>query len=135
VDGRFERWKYSAELFLEYPIFGAGTGDVDALRTVKFRENNDIIGFKNKFNAHNQFLELLSGQGLLGGAWFLLAFYFLIKNAYINKEYLYLYILSGIFFCCLTESMFRVSWGIVFFSIMSSLAITTFVTSKRNIET
>src|SRR5690606_677592 len=97
VDGRFERWKYSAELFLEYPIFGAGTGDVDALRTVKFRENNDIIGFKNKFNAHNQFLELLSGQGLLGGAWFLLAFYFLIKNAYINKEYLYLYILSGIF--------------------------------------
>src|SRR5690606_30279484 len=44
VDGRFERWKYSAELFLEYPIFGAGTGDVDALRTVKFRENNDIIG-------------------------------------------------------------------------------------------
>lgn len=130
-DGRFERWKHSYDMFLEEPFFGIGTGDADAYRAILYRKNNDIEGFKNRFNSHNQFLEFLSGQGVIGGIWFLFSFYFLLSKAYKLKEYLFFYIICGMFFCCITESMFRVSWGIVFFSIITSLFLSRVVTIHK----
>ena len=127
ADGRFKRWKYSWQLFKENPIFGTGTGDADILRTIKYRENADIYAYKQRYNAHNQFFEFLSAQGVFGALLFLYCFGYLLNLTYKHKDYLFLYIISGVVVCCITESMFRRSWGFVFFAIMGSLLIVSTV--------
>lgn len=124
IDGRFQRWIYSLDLFTDYPLLGAGTGDVDLLRSIKYAENGDITGFKNSYNAHNQLVEFLSGQGIFAGLYFLLFFFYLFKKNFDTKEYFYLFISTCFFVCCFTESMLRVTSGIVFFSLLMSLNIT-----------
>lgn len=124
IDGRFQRWIYSLDLFTDYPLLGAGTGDVDLLRSTKYAENGDITGFKNSYNAHNQLVEFLSGQGIFAGLYFLLFFFYLFKKNFDKKEYFYLFISTCFFVCCFTESMLRVTSGIVFFSLLMSLNIT-----------
>ncbi len=133
LDDRFERWKYSIQLFRDQPFLGVGTGDVDALRTSKFLENNDIIAFKNSYNAHNQFFEFLSGQGVFAGIFFLFSFTFILFKTLRHNQFFYFFSLFGFFICCITESMFRVSWGIVYFSIISSLFF-TIIEDRKNTE-
>ena len=121
VDERFQRLNYSLDLFFDYPLLGAGTGDVDLLRSIKYGENGDTSGFKNGYNAHNQFLEFLSGQGIFAGAYFLFFFFYLFKSNFEHKKYFFLFTSICFFICCLTESMLRVTSGIVFFSLLTSL--------------
>lgn len=116
IDPRFERWKYSFALFMENPIIGVGTGDAEIKRIIKYREGGDLDAYKNKYNAHNQFLEYLSAQGIIGGLIYLFCFAYLLRLSITSNNKLFLYIVTGIFICCMTESIFRRSWGIVSFS-------------------
>lgn len=123
IDSRFERWNNSYELFYENPIFGVGSGDVEVYRLLKYRKNGDMDAYKEKYNAHNQLLEFLSSQGLIGGFTYLLTFAYIIYLSLRSKNKFYLFTIIGIFICCLTESMFRRSWGVICFSFVYGLVV------------
>jgi O-antigen ligase len=131
LDPRFERWRYSWVLFKKSPIIGVGAGDVDIMRVIAYREAGDVEAYKLKYNAHNQFFEFLSAQGIIGGLLFLFCFGHLIYLAFSVKEYFLFYVVVGIFICSITESMLRRSWGVVFFSIIASLIIVSFIRKKN----
>lgn len=123
IDSRFERWNYSYELFCENPIFGVGSGDIEVYRLLKYRKNGDMYAYKENYNAHNQLLEFLSSQGLIGGFSYLLCFIYIVYLSIQSKNKFYLFTIVGIFVCCLTESMFRRSWGVICFSLIYSVVV------------
>lgn len=132
LDPRFERWQYSWNLFKKSPIIGVGAGDVDVMRVIAYREAGDLEAYKLKYNAHNQFFEFLSAQGIIGGVLFMFCFGYIIYLAFSTKEYFLFYTVVGIFICSSTESMLRRSWGVVFFSIIASLVIVSYLRNKNS---
>lgn len=123
LDKRFERWRVLIDLYAEKPILGHGTGDVEIIRALKFKEHNDLIAYKNKYNAHNQYIESLVAQGALGFLTLLLALGLLIYICVRSKKFFFLYLLLGFVICALTESLLQRSWGVVYFSLIAGMLL------------
>ena len=83
------------------------------------------------YNAHNQFMESLSTNGLIGGLIYFLVLGFLIVRSIQNKEYLFSAIFLIFIIVNLTESMLVRIKGIEFFAIFSSLFLTSLIGPKR----
>ena len=91
---RFKFWKVHLSLFADHPIFGNGSAWLDAgIRTQKYID----LGYqslRDKFNAHNLFLETLACIGVFGVIFliwssrnFIQKLRFEIKNKPISKIY------------------------------------------------
>jgi O-antigen ligase len=68
---RVTLWKVNWEIFKEYPILGIGYGENFRRLPTYYKKMNIPENFF-KSNAHNQFLHLLAGTGILGLAIYLL---------------------------------------------------------------
>ena len=108
-------WKYSFQLAMKNPLLGVGTGDIkDELINV-YRENNFAPGIERKLNSHNQFLNTFAALGLLGLISLVLIFYTGFRASIRNHSLIYLSFLLMIFLNSMTESIFEVQSGILFF--------------------
>lgn len=122
-DDRFDRLSASYEIFKKRPILGYGTAAESKYRKQIFKINNDQIAYENNYNAHNQFFEYLSTFGLVGAVIFLLFFGNLFLIIIKLKDFYFLFILTGLFLACITESIFERSWGVVYTSLVIGLMI------------
>ena len=122
-DDRFDRLAASYEIFLNKPIIGYGTAGESKHRRLAFQQNNDKIAYERDFNAHNQFFEYLSTFGLLGAASYLTFFGFLFFEIFKQKNGFFLYVFTGLFLACLTESIFERSQGVVYTAVSIALLI------------
>lgn len=120
-DSRFKRLEASFTVFLNEPFFGAGFNSIDEKRVSEYRKFDDDVAVKKAYNAHNQFLEFLSINGIIGGLSYLCVFIFLIIKSYKQKNYLFLLVISSFFVANFTESMMVRIKGIEYFSIFVSL--------------
>lgn len=66
-------WKIHWALFLDRPLFGQGNAWLDAFRRTQFYNALGYESFRDKYNAHNVFLETLASTGVIG---FLLVAFF-----------------------------------------------------------
>lgn len=74
-------WQTNVEMIKDYPILGMGYGE----NKTRLREYYDRLGVPpNQFesHAHNQFLHLWAGTGILGLSCYILCFVFFIRLAY-----------------------------------------------------
>jgi O-antigen ligase len=122
-DQRISRFKVSYDIFTEYPVFGVGFAHKDEVRKEKYVDNLFITAALEKYNAHNQFLEYLSVNGIIGGIVFLGVFGYLFFIAWKRKQYFFLWLILLFFIANLTESMLVRIKGIEFFAITVSLLI------------
>ncbi|MEZ4778116.1 MAG: O-antigen ligase family protein [Flavobacteriaceae bacterium] len=122
-DQRFSRYKISFEIFKEHPIFGIGFAHKDEARIHKYIESDFMIAALEKYNAHNQILEYLSVNGLIGGVSYVLVFAYLFYLAWQKKQFFFLWVLMLFFIANLTESMLVRIKGIEFFAIIVSLLL------------
>ena len=120
-DERIKRYNISYEIFKEYPIFGVGAANKDEVRVKKYLENDFKVAALEKYNAHNQFLEYLSVNGIFGGIIYLSVFGYLFYLAGFKKQYFFLCILILFFMANITESMLVRIKGIEFLAITVSL--------------
>lgn len=120
-DGRFERLQVSYEIFKEYPVFGIGFDKIDTLRVEKYTEHGYIVAAHYKYNAHNQFMEYLSVNGIIGGLIYVLVFGYLVIIALKQKDYLFLFVILTFFMANITESMMVRIKGIEYFALFVSL--------------
>ncbi|WP_417237344.1 O-antigen ligase family protein [Bizionia paragorgiae] len=120
-DDRFERLQISYEIFKEYPIFGVGFDKIDSLRVEKYTEHGYIVAAHYKYNAHNQFMEYLSVNGIIGGLIYVLVFGYLVIIALKQKDYLFLFIIMTFIMANITESMMVRIKGIEYFALFVSL--------------
>jgi hypothetical protein len=120
---RVEKWKCALLVVKDNLLIGTGTGDENEALYQKYKETGLTIALKEKYNAHNQFLQTLMAQGLLGLVLLLSIFYFTIKYGLRRRNFMLVVFTLIFFISCSTESMFLTQKGAVFFSFFASLLL------------
>lgn len=122
-DGRVMIWRSALQIIPNNLIIGVGIGDV---RTELMKEyikigNKELI--ENNYNAHNQFLEILLENGLIGLIIFMVLFVFMAFIAISEKNLLFgLFLMMMIIFFMFETVLYRLA-GISFFSLFSFLLL------------
>lgn len=120
------------EAWLENPLIGNGIGDSRDVVLEKYL-NNSFIGYKKGYNAHNQYLEILSESGIIG---LLVLLMILSYSAYIGFKYkncIIIIFIVTVGFAFLTETMLHRIHGISFFAFFIPLMIHFSKTSKAKV--
>lgn len=71
-----------------------------------------------KLNLHNQYLQILYESGLVGFLFFLVSIFYIIKEAFRGKNYLFIYCYGLFLIFLLTENLLDRQMGIYFYSFM-----------------
>jgi O-antigen ligase len=123
-DFRMIHWRAVIETIQSNSLlFGSGTkGDRDYLYN-KYREYKLTSAYEEKYNAHNQFLEIPLNHGVLGLLFFLFFLGYIIKPLLFHKKYFYISIMLVFIIYMLTESILVRHSGIVLFSLIATIAI------------
>ena len=117
---RVEIWKSAWGSFQSKPILGTGTGDVKDDLLAQYQARNFKYGIKNKYDAHNQYIEIALVIGFIGLLLFLLSLLLPFWIAFQQKEYLYLIFLMLFGLSCLTENILENQEGVLFYSFFNS---------------
>lgn len=129
---RYPRWIAILSEFKDRGnwIFGIGTGDSQALYDVAYSKGGFTIALDNGYNAHNQYLEFLVSNGLLGLLIFITVFLVFLRNTNLKGEALSFFIIIALF--SFPESIFGISKGVFIFAFFYSFF--TLWYSKKVIE-
>ena len=118
---RVERWEVSYEIFKEHPAAGVGYKQVREMRKEKYLERQLPISAETQYNAHNQLLEYLSTNGVLGGFIYVISLTYLLLLSLLRRDTLFTFIFLVFILANLTESMMVRIKGIEFFAIFATL--------------
>jgi len=129
---RYDRWGAIFSDFKERGnwIFGLGTGDSQELYNITYSKNGFMIALKNQYNAHNQYLEFLVSNGLLGLLVYLIVLLIFLRKTKLRGEALSFFIIIILFSG--SETIFGISKGVFIFSFFYSLFILWY--SKQSIK-
>jgi O-antigen ligase len=109
----------SNEVIKNNKFFGTGTGDVQKDLN-RCYEDKGYSTVKN-MNAHNQYLEILLGSGIIGLLAILSVQYVFCRVALLERNYLFFSLIFILAFCFLTESILERQQGVMFYSFFSAL--------------
>lgn len=122
-DPRFKIWAASFNVVKNNILLGVGIGDVRTELATEYARIGEENMAKERFNAHNQFLEVLIETGIIGFLLFMSIFACMIYIALIEKNIIYgLFILMIIMFFMFETVLYRIA-GVTFFSIFSFLLL------------
>ena len=113
---RISLWIIATEIAKENFLFGCGSGDIHDELNLKFNKYNLTSFSQSKYNVHNQFLETLIVQGIIGLLLLLLwLFYpFFVKKNYTGNNYLFLIFIIILVINFIFESMLNTISGVIF---------------------
>lgn len=120
-DKKLKRWSASYDIFKENPFLGVGFSQIESIRNEKYIDYGFELAARNDLNAHNQFLEMLSRNGFIGGFVFVIALGFLLLLSLYKKDYLFIVIFIFFILANMTESIMVRIKGIEFFAIFTAL--------------
>lgn len=121
VNSRKEIWTAAIDVIKANPLVGTGTGDAEADLIAAYERNGFKLGVQEKYNAHNQYLQILVETGIVGFLCFIGFLFLCIRIAIRYKNYLYLAFLLLWIVNIATESMLETQSGVVFFSFFNVL--------------
>lgn len=123
LDPRFLIWKSGLKIAKENLLFGVGIGDVRSELVQEYKRIGEENMAKERFNAHNQFLEVLLENGIIGLTLFISIFILMFYIALSDKNHLFeLFILMIFIFFQFETVLYRFA-GVSFFSLFSFLLI------------
>jgi O-antigen ligase len=132
-DPRLLIWKSALGVVRKNLLLGIGTGDATEKLKEEFIKRGYVNGFYDNLNAHNQFIEILLENGLIGLILFLAI---LVYTSYIaitqQNLLLGMFIISTIIFFIFETMMNRLA-GISFYALFSFLLIYTKM-DKQNLQ-
>lgn len=125
-EGRIYLWKSALKLIGRNLVFGVGTGDIqDELNKEYLLSGNKNITIENNLNTHNQFLEVILENGLVGLILFVSIFGVMFYISVSEKNIIYTMFLIIVLISFLFETMLNRLAGVSFFSLFSFLLIYT----------
>lgn len=131
---RPENWKSVLSVVKDNAIFGIGSdGGLKYLQ--KYRSKNSE-SFRNKHNAHNQFLETLLRHGIIGLLVYLAILVLIFFSAFKSKNFIFIAFILVFVISSLTESYLVRQIGLIFFTFYSLLFCTfyNFEYSKNRLK-
>ncbi|MDG1297380.1 MAG: O-antigen ligase family protein [Saprospiraceae bacterium] len=124
---RYQTWDASLELFKASPLVGVGVQNLQGEQLLMYEQLNYERPLREKYNAHNQYLDLLAGAGLIPLIfWLVCLFWQRPVNRNLQAYYFTALILFLLSF--LTESMLETARGVMLFSFIMGLLM---VSMKR----
>ena len=121
VNSRQEIWKAAIEVAQNNWLVGTGTGDAEEELIAAYQRNNFQLGVDEKYNAHNQYLQILVETGIVGLLLFIAYLIWCLRLAIRSRNHLYLVFLLLWMVNITTESMLETQSGVVFFSFFNVL--------------
>jgi len=120
---RYPRWLGILSDFNEREswLFGIGTGDRQALYDIAYSKRGLQIALENKYNAHNQYLEFLVSNGILGVLIYIFVLSVFIRKTKLRGETFTFLIIIVLF--SFTETIFGMSKGVFIFAFFYSFFI------------
>lgn len=122
-DDRFIIWNSVYNILKHNIVFGVGTGDIQAELNREYIKTGNTKLAEANTNAHNQYMEVILENGLIGLVLFLSLFGTMFYIAATEKNLLYFMFLLIVFISFLFETMLNRLAGVSFFSIFSFLLI------------
>ena len=118
---RFEIWDSAYQVAKQNPIVGLGKTQSKENLIEEYKKRKMVIPVKERYNAHNQYLQTLIQYGVAGVLCLALIFivatvHFLRKRAYLGLFWLLLIALTA-----MTESIFMRQWGVYSFTFFTAL--------------
>lgn len=114
---RLIMWVVSTEEIMKHP-FGVGTGDVDEALGNRLKAYNLNVLAKKAYNPHNQFLQTWLEVGLQGFLVLVGLILIVLTFAWKHKNAILLVLAGSLFFNSLFESMLQRESGIVFYTFL-----------------
>ncbi|HYJ37497.1 MAG TPA: O-antigen ligase family protein [Chitinophagaceae bacterium] len=120
---RFAIWECSGDILKKHWLTGVGTGDVqDSLQAAYANRKFYFAAFHNKYNAHNQYLEMWLANGLAGILIFILCLAVpLVMHIRQASAMDYSLFLCLILVMSITESFLNVNKGTIMYSLFNSI--------------
>lgn len=122
-DERASMWRAAMAIIKENPVFGVGIGDDVAAQLAQYR----LLGFENgiteKYNAHNQYLDITVSLGFLGLIFFLFSIAAVFQYAVKARNPVLLAFILIFALCCITESLMHRQLGVVLFSFFCAIFV------------
>ena len=128
---RIEYTKASLHLIRKHPVFGVGTGDIPNAYQQAYDEIQSPLQPQFRHKAHNQYLSITVGFGLIGLVWFLIVLFYPYLASKRNRTYFYTLFLVIFLISMLPEDTIESQAGVSFYAFFNSLFIFAF----RNKET
>jgi O-antigen ligase len=130
-DVRYDIWRSSIGVIKQNFIFGVGTGDASKDLAEEFLNRGYVNGFYDNLNAHNQFLETLLENGLIGLIIFFAIIGYMLYIAISQRNLLLgLFIISTTIFFVFETMLNRLA-GVSFFALFSFLLIYTKMNKQK----
>jgi hypothetical protein len=120
VTMRFEYWRIALHAIARHPLIGAGTGDVRKAFDDFYAFTNSTLSKEFQLRAHDQYLEIGVGFGIIGILWFIFSiFYPGIKT---KKIFTYFYFVFWMIFMVslFTEDTLETEAGATFYAFFNS---------------
>jgi O-antigen ligase len=131
-DGRLIIWTTVTKIVRDNLLFGVGTGDIQDELNKEYLLIGKTNFAKDNFNAHNQYIEIILENGIIGLLMFLMIFGVMVYIAVSEWNLLYSMFIIIVIFSFLFETMLNRLAGVTFFSLFSFLLI--YVRSEVNIR-
>lgn len=127
VDDRIMIWRNVGELISARPVLGYTSGDY-CYHVLKEKHNESGFGkgYRQRLNAHNQFLESQLALGIAGSVSLLTIYFFICRIAIKRKEKLLFHFLIICILFSLVESIFQSQGGVMFFGFFLGLFLQKF---------
>ena len=120
---RIEYTRASFYLIKQHPVFGVGTGDIPEA----YRQAYDALGSpleaQFRHRAHNQYLSIAVGFGLVGLLVFLVTLFYPYCSRKCHRNYLYTIFLVIFLLSMLPEDTIETQAGVTWFALFNSLLI------------
>lgn len=135
LSSRLAKIEATVSLIIENPFLGTGTGDLIDDLVLKYKDMDFVMGYKYRYNPHNQFLDNLARNGLLLGGIALWALFFYPIFTAIKMRNMYLLFTVFVFASIsLTESIFGHQRGITMFAFFLTFLLWENQLKSSNIE-
>lgn len=123
---RIEYTRASFHLIKKHPVFGVGTGDIPSAYQQAYDEIGSPLEPQFRHKAHNQYLSITVGFGVVGLLVFLFSLLFPYCSERRNRTYLYTVFLVIILLSMLPEDTIETQAGVMLFAFFNSLLIFAF---------
>lgn len=123
---RIEYTRASFHLIRKHPVFGVGTGDIPNAYRQAYEELNSPLEEQYRHRAHNQYLSITVGFGIVGLIVFLITLLYPYCSGKRNRSYLYSVFLVIAILSMLPEDTIDTQAGATWFALFNSLLIFAF---------
>lgn len=116
-------WKCSADILKDHWFIGVGTGDVQQSLQQAYENRKFYFASRyNRYNAHNQYIQISLATGLPGLIILLSCIIYPLRHyqkKFLSKQYLIFIVLFA--FICFSESVLEANKGVVWYSFFNSI--------------